>query len=107
MNARGLLGSPASPQNSRERKRAYLTRLERKNDVLCLQETHGQVLVTQFRVFGTFTPNNLNAGGSVILIRENLLPEGAVFTHVVTYQGRPHCDHQIGRQRYGDRQRTF
>ena len=44
---------------------------------ICLQETHRkdeflqaiQVLVTQFRMFGTFTPNNVNAGGSAILVR--------------------------------------
>ena len=73
-----LLGSLAT---LRERKHAYLTRLARNNDVICLQETHGkgeflqagQVLVLQFRLFGTFTPSNVNAGGSAILICKNLL----------------------------------
>ena len=96
-NTRGLLGSPASSQHSRERKHAYLTRLARYNDI-CLQETHGkdeflqavQVLVPQFRLFGTLIPNNESAGGSAIFIHENLLPDGAIVTHVTTCQGRDH-----------------
>ena len=43
-----------------------------------------------FRVYGTFIPNNLNAGRSAICIHENLLPEGAIVAHVVTCQGRDH-----------------
>ena len=42
-----------------------------KNDIICLQETHGkdeclqaQVLHTQFRMFGTFVSHNVNVGGS-------------------------------------------
>ena len=50
------------------------------------QETHGkdvfflavQILVSQFRLFGTFTLNNVNAGGSAVLIYQNLLPDGAI-----------------------------
>ena len=97
-NTRGLLGSRASSQRSRERKHAYLTRLARNNDVICLQKTHKkdeflqavQVLVPQFSLFGTFMPNTVNADGSAILIRKNLLPDGAIFTHVATCQGRDH-----------------
>ena len=33
---------------------------------------------------------NVNAGGSSIFIRENLLPDRAVVTHEVTHQGRDH-----------------
>ena len=52
---------------------AYLPHaVGQENDVSCLQETHGKdeflqaihVLHTQFRMFGTFTPNNVDAGGS-------------------------------------------
>ena len=97
-NTRGLLGSPASSQHSRIRKHAYLARLARNNDIICLQETHGkdeflqaiQVLVPQFRLFGTFIPNNVNASGSAIVIHKNLLPDGAIVTHVTTCQGRDH-----------------
>ena len=38
-NSRGLLGSTASSQTSREQKHRYLERLIDKNDVVCLQET--------------------------------------------------------------------
>ena len=72
--------------------------LPENNDVICLQETHGkdqfpqavQVLVSQFRLFGTFMPNNANAGGWAILTRKNLLPDSAIITHVATCQGRDH-----------------
>ena len=87
----GLLGSPASPQFSRG-KHVKLTRLAKNDVVICLQEIHGkdefqqanQVLVPQFRKYGTFIPNNLSAGGSAVCINKNLLPEGAIVTHVVT-----------------------
>ena len=49
-----------------------------------------QILVPQFRLFGTFEPNNLNAGGSAICIHKNLFPGGAVISHVITCQGRDH-----------------
>ena len=70
------LGSTGSSQTFREQKHHYLKRLADKNDVVCLQETHGkdeflqalQVLHPQFRMFGTFIPDNVNAGGSAILI---------------------------------------
>ena len=85
-NTRGLIGSPASSQRSREQKHNYFSRLTKNNGIICTQEIHGkdeflqaiQVLVPQFRLHGTFKPNNLNAGGS------------AVVTHVVTCQGRDH-----------------
>ena len=35
-------------------------------------------------------PGNANAGGSAICIHEDLLPDDAVVTHVVTCQGRDH-----------------
>ena len=73
-NTRGLLGSTASSQVSREQKQEYLKRLTVKNDVICLEETRGkdeflqalQVLHTQFRMFGTFVTDNVNAGGSAL-----------------------------------------
>ena len=95
---RGLLGSTTSSQVSREQKQKYLKWLTDKNDSVCLQETHGkddflkafQILHPQFRMFGTFIPNNVNAGGSAVLIRGNLLPEDVVVTHEITCQGRDH-----------------
>ena len=39
---RGLLGSTASSQVSRKQKQKYSQRLTDKNDVICLQETHGK-----------------------------------------------------------------
>ena len=87
-----LLGSPASSQLSTEKTHTYFTRLTKNNDLICLQEIHGkdeflqaiQVLAPQFRLYFTFIPNNLNAGGSAIL------PEGAVVTRVIPCQGRDH-----------------
>ena len=69
------------------KKHNYFTRLTKNDDIICLQEIHEkdeflqaiQALLPQFRLFGTFTPNNLNAGGSSFCIRKNLLPEGAIF----------------------------
>ena len=66
--------------------------------MICPQEVHGkdeflqaiQVLVPQFRLFGTFIPNNLSAGGSIICIHESLLPDGGIVTHMITCQGRDH-----------------
>ena len=57
----------------------------RSNDIICLQETLRedeflqavQVLFLQFRLFGTFTPINVYAGGSAVFIRENLVPDSA------------------------------
>ena len=42
------------------------------------------------KLFGTFVPNNANAGGSAISIHKDLLPDDAVVTQVVTCQGRDH-----------------
>ena len=97
-NARGLLGSTASSQTSREQKHRYLKRRVDKIDVVCVQETHGkdeflqalQVLHTQFRMFGIFMLDIVNAGGSEMFIRKHLLPDQAVVTHEVTYQSRDH-----------------
>ena len=84
------------PITFQEKKHNYFTRLTKNNDIICLQEIHGkdeflqaiQVLVPQFRLFGTFIPYNLNAGGSAVCIHKNLVPEGAIVTHAVTCQGR-------------------
>ena len=94
-NIGGLIGSPTSSQISRERKHNYFSRLIENNNIICLQEVHGkdeflhalQVLAPRFQLFGTFIPDNANAGGSAICILEDLLPGGAVVTHVVTCQG--------------------
>ena len=81
---REAFSGPLPPVRSLgEQMHKYLKRLTDKNDVNCLQETHGndeflqafQVLHTPFRMFGTFINDNVNAGGSAILICKNLLPE--------------------------------
>ena len=81
------------PHNpSRERKHNYFKRLTQNNDIVCFQEIHGkdeflqaiQVLAPRFRQYGTFTPNNANAGGSAVCIHKDLLPDEAL----VTCQGR-------------------
>ena len=75
-----------------------LKKLFDNNNILCLQEVHGkdeylnaiQVLAPRFRFFGTFIPGNENAGGSAFCIHKDLLPEDAIVTHVITYQGPDH-----------------
>ena len=70
----------SSSQRPREQKHICLTRLANNFDIICLHETYGkdellhgvQVLSPQFRLFATFTPNNVNVGGSTIVIRKNL-----------------------------------
>ena len=49
-----------------------------------------QVLAPQFRLFGTFLPDNENAGAPAICIHRDLFREDAIVTHVVTSQGRDH-----------------
>ena len=49
-----------------------------------------QVLAPLFRFFGTFLPDNENAGGSAIFIHRDLLFEGAIVSHVIVCQGRDH-----------------
>ena len=99
-----LFGTPGvsldlfSPNKNREFKLKYLRMLFDNNNILCLQEVHGkdeylqaiQVLAPRFRFFGTFIPDNENAGGSAICIHRDLLPEEAIVTHLVTCQGRDH-----------------
>ena len=76
-NTRGLIGPPA-----RKRSTSLLHEF--------LQAI--QVLVPQFRLYGTFFfSNNLNAGGSAVCIYKGLLPDGAMVTHVIACQGRNHA----------------
>ena len=49
-----------------------------------------QVLAPRFRLFGTFLPDNENAGGSAICIQRDLLPDEAIVTHLITCHGRDH-----------------
>ena len=49
-----------------------------------------QVFAPRFTFFGTFTPENENAGGSAICIHKAFLPEEAIVTHLVTCHGRDH-----------------
>ena len=106
-NTRGLVGSVFSKQKKREFKLKYLKSLFDANNILCHQEVHGkdeylqaiQVMAPRFRLFGTFLPDNENAGGSAICIHRDLLPEEAVVTHLITCQGRDHIVNiQSGRQ---------
>ena len=77
----------ASSQISRERKQ--------KNDIICLQETHGkdeflqsiQVPHTQFRMFDSFVQDKVNAGGSAIFIHQNVPPDHAIVSHEITCPG--------------------
>ena len=80
---------------SLERKQNYFRRLTGNNDIICSRETHGkdeflhvlQILAPRFQLFGTLKPNIANAGGSVIYIHKDLLPDVAIVTHVITCQG--------------------
>ena len=97
-NTQSLVGSVFSRQRNREFKLNDLKKLLDHNNIVCLQEVHGkdeyiqaiQVLAPRFRLFGTFLPDNENAGGSAICIHRDLPPEDAIVTHVVTCQGRDH-----------------
>ena len=91
-------GLVLSRHRNREFKLKYFKKLLDNNNIVCLQEVHGkeeflqavQVLAPRFRLFGTFLPDNENAGGSAICIHRDFLPEEAIVTHVVTCQGRDH-----------------
>ena len=90
-----LLGTPGvlldllSPNKRTESSNSLISKLLDANNILCLQEVHGkddylqaiQVLAPRFRFFGTFIPDNENAGGSAICIHRDLLPEEAIVTH--------------------------
>ena len=92
-----VLGLAFSKQRNSEFKLKYLKRLL-DNNIICLQEVHGkdeflqaiQVLAPRFRLFGTFLPDNENAGGSAICIHRDLLLEDAIASHVITCPGRDH-----------------
>ena len=47
-------------------------------------------MAPQFRFFGTFLPDNENAGGSAVFIHLDLPPEEALVTHLITCHGRDH-----------------
>ena len=93
-NTGGLVGSVFSRQKHRESKLIYLKKVLDHNNNICLQEVHGkdeflqaiQVLAPQFRLFGTFLPDNENAGGSAICIHT----EEVIVTHSMTCHGRDH-----------------
>ena len=97
-NTRGLIGSVSTSQISKELKLGCFKRLIENNNVICLQEVHGkdeflqaiQVWAPRFSLYGTFLPGKLNTGGSAMCIHKDLLPDGAVLTHVITCQGGDH-----------------
>ena len=78
----------APPTAYRKERHCVPPRSARKSFFVFLQAL--QVQHTQFRMFGTFIPKNVNAGGSAVLIRKNLLSENVVVTHEITCQGRDH-----------------
>ena len=103
-NTRGLVESMFSKQKNREFKLKYLKKFFDTTNILCLQEVYGkdeyrqaiQVLAPRFWFFGTFIPVNENAGGSAICIHRDILPQGAIVTHLITCQGpRSYCPHTI------------
>ena len=60
-----------------------------------------EVLAPRFRFFGTFFPENENAGESTICNHRDLVPEGAIVTHLITCQGRDHLVNvQSGRHNF-------
>ena len=88
-----------SPNRRTESSNLNISRSSFDTNILCLQEVHGkdeynqaiQVLAPRFRVFfGTFTPENENAGASAISIHRDILPEEAIVTHLVTCHDRDH-----------------
>ena len=97
-NTGGLVGSVLSSQRNRELKLNFFGKLIENNNVICLQEVHGkneflqavQVWAPRFRLFGTFIPDNENAGRSVVCIHEDPPPEDAIVTHVIARQGPDH-----------------
>ena len=96
------------PSRRTEFKFKYLKKLFAANNILCLQEVHGkdeylqavQVLAPQFRFFGTFIPDNENAGGSAICIHRDP-SEKVIVTHLITCHGRDHLVNiQSGRHNF-------
>ena len=69
----------------------YLKRIDEKSDIVCLEDTYGGIehLMNIDVVLdrntsikcGPFTPRNLNAGGSVVLTRKDILGLYSIFEH--------------------------
>ena len=99
-NTRGLVGSNFSRQRNRESKLNCFKKLLDHNNIICLQEVHGQdeflqaIQVLAPHIFGSLVLFFL-----ITKMREDrldLLSEEAIVTHVVTCQGRDHlCKHSI------------
>ena len=99
-NTRGLLGSATQSHRPRERKLRHLQKNVEKSDILCLQETHGAIEhLANIDVFldralwmkcGTFTPGNVNSGGSVILARNGISGPNTTIEHEEIFPGRDH-----------------
>ena len=96
----GALSDLSSPGKSAENQNllALKKKLVDRKNIICLQEVHGkdefpqaiQVWAPEFRLFGSFLPDNENAGGPAICIHRDLLPEEALVTHLITCHGRDH-----------------
>ena len=97
-HTRGLNGSSFSSQTSRKENITTSVDLPEATTSSAHKKFMGktsffhalQIPALRFPLFGTFIPINANAGGSAICIHKDLLPDGAVVTHVVTCQGRDH-----------------
>ena len=70
-------------RSNRDFKLKYLKKLFATNNILCLQEVH-------LGFFGTFIPENENAGGSAICSDRDILLEEAIVTLLITCQGLDH-----------------
>ena len=72
----------------------FLQTKEQRIQTQMSQKTLGQqqhyFVSLDFDSFGTFLPDNENAGGSPICIHKELLPEEAIVSHVISCQGRDH-----------------
>ena len=87
-----------SLQTKKQRVQTQISQKTLTPTTFCLEEVHGkeehlqaiQVFASKFQFFGTFIPDNENAGESAINIHKDLLPEGAIVSHVINCQGRDH-----------------
>ena len=104
-NTRGFLGSTATSQTFREQKESYLWRLAGEKTSFASRKMHGkdefvqalQVLHTQFRMFCLFVLGNVLADR--LFFHENLLPDHAIVTRVMTCQGRgPRCKQKMSQE---------
>ena len=98
-NTRGLV-RPVFSKQKKQRiqtqifEKTFLTPITFYVSKRCMERTNIFRLfwcwLRDFSFLGTFIPDNENAGGSAICINKDILPEGAVVSHVIACQGRGH-----------------